>query len=396
MILKRMCLEGRFVEAFPYLDFIWLVAEAGEVFAFDAQRFIEERMGGQAEAAAAVFARNDRLILDDRRAARIERQSPGIRCFVGGGDVLVSKTDVETYSTIFAAGLAAKSVLDLRCYYRRAFVATESKIAQLRLFDRGELAHMGVGARGNGRLGQTKVHDGRCVQFRSRYGVVSAACGRDGGFYANGAAGGDDAWRADFRVFAPRSHATEFVGFNVANVTDGVGVEIYDTTRTGAGTAPEPQAASEGEEDGYIERVTQRSGGASDGLESTMRRSQAGGRSRFRRTFLTTTGLFAFDAANGTHNIKIATSKGLVADPHERTLRPAPGDVIGFTTSPLGVVAELDTSVHVLSGGRWTAIQREPVFSVRGYPSSKWYRQLLTLACAEHTDICFACEGDAA
>ena len=61
MILRRLSLEGRFVEAFLYYDFLWLIGEQGEVRAFDVLRFVTSKLGEGASLARGVFGRNDEL-----------------------------------------------------------------------------------------------------------------------------------------------------------------------------------------------------------------------------------------------------------------------------------------------------------------------------------------------
>ena len=392
MIVKRLRLEGRFVEAFPYLDHLWLVGEGGEIYAFDTSRFATERLATEADAAEAVFARNDRLGADTRRIDADSLPAHLVRFLTETGDVDVPESLVERYSTIFDVRLQARSVLDFRCYYRRAYVATEGGIVQLRLLDREAMRHIGLGARGNGRLRGERVHDGKCIQLRSRYGVVSAACGRDGGLYARGAASDERSWVADFRSFAPRSLATEFMGAGLANVPGSGNLEIYETTR-GEGAGSRSATSSSGSEDaeearGSIEGIGERSPDG-DALNAFLGAAQDRTGAPFKRLFLTTRGLFAFDAANNTRSFAVALESGLDTTPGGRNLAKAPGDVMGFSTSPCGILIETEAAVHVLNGGRWTTLLDEPVYGARGYPSSKWYRHLVTLVAEQHVDLCF-------
>ena len=388
MKLKRMTLRGRFVEAFLYYDFLWLVDAEGNVSAFDLLRFWEGRSGPEAVAGRCVFARNDELVQGQGNVARYDQQVVPVRAFLDAPDVTLEAGDVERNSIAFDARIDAGSVLDMRCYYGRAFVATERGISQFKLHDRQALLHMGVGTRGNGRLGGQVVHGGKCVQFRSRYGVVSASCGRDGAFYAKGASSDDPAWKSDFVKFAGWSKATEFVGTTVTNVGRGLELEFYETELHGR--ASDVVEGPDGQTDpGEITGI----GGLREATvqaNASIRDEQTRRSVSFTRTFLTSGSLFALDASNTLQRFSLVRGGELTVPAAKAPFSAAPDDVIGMTTCPMGIVAEMVGSVSFLRDGEWHTLKDEAVFSVRGYPASKWYRNLLTVVGEEAVDVVFA------
>ncbi|WP_342107774.1 hypothetical protein [Methylobacterium sp. SI9] len=389
MIVKRLRIEGNFVEAFLYFDYLWLVHASGEVAAFDIEAYLCAVTGDEFQAARTVFARNDLLDQPNFGNASVGQQNQSIQRFVQSDTLDVMARDVERYSILFDTRIQSKSILDMRCYYGRTYISTEKQILQFSAFGRSDLAHLKPGYKGNGRLGGATVHDSRCLQFRAQHGVVSAACGRDGGFYAAGANSADAAWKATFRRFASQSRATEFLSDTVANVKTGTDLELYSTRKTESSSNDDSSSVDEERADYIISELE-------EVIESS---SLTGGidliadlkKTSFKRLFLTRRGGFAQDDNLRIHSIRLVENNRL-SSPKAGAIFPATSsDVLSLTTCPMGIIAELDDAVVVLSGGRWSALYDQAIFSVRGYPTAKWYKNLITLVGEDRAEILFVC-----
>lgn len=221
MIIRRLSLPGNFVEAFLYFDFLWLVSPEGDIWAFDIKQFVEAKFSDPiiARQCTMAFARNDQI---SNPFANFDTNSVPY-------NVEVTRGELEQYSRVFDTRLDFRSILDMRCYYGRVFLATDNSVRQLTALSRSDLAHVSLGRRANGQMGGDVVHDARCVQFRCQFGIISAACANDGGFYAAGASSLDPSWRATFSRFTSHSLATEFVADRLTNIPDINGVEFYKT-----------------------------------------------------------------------------------------------------------------------------------------------------------------------
>lgn len=80
MILRRLQLPGKFVQAHRYLDTLWLMRMDGTVQALDLESHASERLNGSGSAAAKAFARNDRLVITDG-ALQLDAQAHDVRRF---------------------------------------------------------------------------------------------------------------------------------------------------------------------------------------------------------------------------------------------------------------------------------------------------------------------------
>lgn len=382
MITKRLSLPGSFVEGFLYFDFLWLISPEGDIWAFDILKFIHSRFSnaGVAHQCAMAFARNDQI------SNPFSNFNPDLIPEA----IEVTLDELELYSRIFDTRLDFRSILDMRCYYGRVFVATDNNIRQLTALSRSDLAHVALGRRANGQLGGEVVHDARCVQFRCQYGTISAACAYDGGYYAAGASSPDPSWRPQFKQFANHSLATEFVADRLTNVPEANDIEFFKTDyhRTELNVAADKEAQGEDFEQYEISRVQDYDAEISDRTKQVVNDNRLAG--KVSRIFLSKSALFAVDYNHVVRSIKLIDGEGFVQQPtRSKPFPAASGPILAMTSCAIGMVAELDEEVAVLAGGKWQTIFSEAVYSVRGYPSSKWYRNLTTAVGAEHTDLIF-------
>lgn len=390
MIVKKLRLHGSFVEAFLYFDFLWLIRASGEIVAFDIERFLSATVGSDFDPARVVFARNDLLTQPNYRDAAVSAQSVSVQAFLRSGAIDVDQQQIERFAIAFDTRLRARSILDMRCYYGRAYVATDSNVLQFTVFGRSDLKHLGSGTRGNGRLGGAVVHDARCLQFRTQFGVISAACGKDGGYYAVGANSSEATWKASFRRFASQSRATEFLSDTVTNVRTGSELEFYSTERRSAFEDLEQRVEEEEGVDVVIEEVGSQIDSTT--VNGEIERVAESRGKHFVRVFLTRSGVFAQDEDRQLHNFRLVEGNRLINPRPLRPFPPAPTDILSLTTCPMGVVAELDDSVVILNRGTWTNLYDSAIFSVRGYPASKWYKNLITVVGEDRAEVLFVCQ----
>lgn len=384
MIVRRLSLPGNFVESFLYFDFLWLVSSEGDIWAFDIKQFIEAKFFDPALArqCAMAFARND----------QISQPFSGFQPEYVPESIEVTQQELEQYSRIFDTRLDFSSVLDMRCYYGRVFLATDKDIRQLNALNRSDLGHVPLGRRANGQMGGDVVHDVRCVQFRCQYGVISAACAYDGGFYAAGANSPDSDWRANFKQFTNHSLATEFVADRLTNIPEPDDVSFFRTDYHSIDSENNfPADLQDNDLEKFeVTKIEEQdeefSARASQAILGT-NGSYAG---KVSRVFLSRSVLFAVGFDHVVRSIKIADKNGMIQNPRDsRPFPAARGPILAMTASAVGMVAELDDEVAVLADGRWHTIFEDAVYSVRGYPNSKWYRNLATAVGSERTDLIF-------
>ncbi len=408
MISPRIRLEGRFVEAFLYYDFLWLLTADGEIWAFDTTAYLTDKLGADAEQAIMAFARNDRLPRGTRDAVDPHFKSDLIRR-IGSQSLDLTIADVQSYSRIFKSGnAAAKSILDFRCYYGRGFVATDMDVFQLRMLGRSDLEHVHIGGRGNGALGGQKVADFRCRQFRTNFGMVSAAAGPDGAWYASGLLSDDSAWRAHFQKFAEKSTATEVMGGAMTNIAGPNEIAVFETDIHPLFPGPSlptvevarqqlaqrsslPLVEDERQQQ-EISKVVGLNQDVTTPLRQVMERTQSEEKIVFKRVFLSKSKVFAVDQRQRLHAITLVSKNLLQMPTFTSTFPAAPGSVLSITFTAGGkTVAELDDEVCIVDFYRktWDRIFEGEVYSVRGYPGSKWYQNLLTLVGDDRVELTF-------
>lgn len=394
MIEQKLRLPGRFVEAFLYFDFLWLLTEGGEIWAFDTTAYLTDKIKGDSEAAIMAFAHNDRLPRGDRGAVELAFRQRLARN-LGSQGLDLTEADVQRFSRVFKVGrAAAKSILDFRCYYGRGFVATDVNVLQLRMLGRSDLQHVHLGGRGNGALGGDKVADFRCRQLRTNLGLVSAAAGPDGAWYAPGALSDDPAWRAVFVKFADKSTATEVMGGAMTNVAAADDVSVFGTDIHPIQSRAQRISIDDDQERPAqeITKVLDGRPDVTDQLRGQLKHAQEGGELTFKRTFLSKSKLFAVDELDRIHTLSLVQKNQLGRPAFSSRFPAAPGRILSMTFTANGkTVAELDDEVCILDlyRGRWNTVFEGEVYSVRGYPGSRWYQNLLTCVGEDRVELNF-------
>ncbi len=382
-----MILPGRFVQAHPYFDTLWLVRMDGTLQAFDTERYVTATMNGSGSAAAKAFARNDRLVTDDG-IAQIREQTPDVAAFLRSDfDVEVSHKDLERFSYIFEREDMLEEAIDLKFYSGRAYASTDSGLAVFRALGREDLEAIPVG-RGGHKAAELDIWlDAMPLQIQARLGTISASCGEDGGWYWTGVNSSERGLRRQERKFADLSFASEFAGAGLANIEGPVQlsarpatkIAVDDRARAAKGEFPERQEivdiATEADPvaNARFDRM------ALDHESEDVRATQA---------FVTTRRAYIFYSDDTLSHFRISSGEGFAHDDTDKRASGGPGGrVLSMTTTAARVIAECRDDVRLLSSGAWQTIHDGPVFSVRGYPQSKWYRNIVTVVGEDRVEI---------
>jgi hypothetical protein len=380
--LKRLVLPGRFVEAYLYFDFLWLVSRDGVVRAFDIEAFCNGNLGGDAEAAVVLFADNQRFLREKRRLSELFVRVTNL---LNANSVIeASVSDTDQYSYIFSTDIRFRSVLDLRFYYGRGYIGTDSSIRQFVARGRDEMGADQPGRIAGQGLKDELVSDRPARQFRCRYGAVGAACGRAGGVVGTGAGTDDPAWRISFEQFANESFGIELSGDAIANVSRTNEIEFFFAARR-----PSRHIASNAARDDQMERLELVDVQGQGFEEQTSRlNSLVSSYGSESRVFLFQSTVWVITSAGELRRLKIVEEERLLPSPIERGRFLAPPErVISTSSTAEGIIAETDEHVFILNDRRWKEVFNEPVHSVRGYPSSRRYQNLVTAVARDRVEL---------
>lgn len=377
---KRLCLYGRFVEAYLYFDFLWLFSKDGTVRAFDIASFCAERLNGDGEAAAALFS--DNRLLD--QPFKIRTKASATELLEKGGAYEVSAKDVDRYSYIFENELKFRSLLDVRFYYGRAYVGTDTNIVQLFARDRADLQELKRGSSRQASLGGRSVSDLPARAFRCRFGAVGAACGRGGGLIGVGADTSDRDWTVKFKQFAETSFGLALNGHAVTNLASRNRIQFFKATLSEI-TTERPVSFDEPEED-WRRHIISVSDAAflpqAERVNAVTASEETSGIFLFNRT------LWRFDA-NGRQERSTFVNSNLEIDEINRgpARKGPPGRVLSMSSMQAGVLAETDDAVFLYSGRHWIPLVEEAVYSVRGYQNSKRYQRIATAVTRDRVEV---------
>ncbi len=391
MILKRLVVPGHFVEAHLYFDFLWLIDAGGSVRALDLATFIDARLNGEGAAAHRLFARNDQLVTD-RFSARASEQRPDVqRLLQSDKPITLSEKDVEEFSFHFGAEEDLEQPLDVRFYSGRAYVGAPGGLFQFMAPGRDDLSGSTRRGAASRPLRLKRVFDeGTPRQIQCRFGSVNFACGPEGGFVGLGALTADDGWEPKARKIVATSFFTEVNRAGIGHVGEAAELQLAGT-RMSSSLGPVPR-------DDQAERleVTDVEAKDDEAMDRAKRalRSNTGSDVTPERMYLTTAQALVVMSDGSLRMFAYAKdAEFLHTKAHITALKPPPGRILATTTTCGKIVAECDDDIFVLnrSSGRWTwqKIFGEPVYSVRGYPASKWYRQMLTIVAEGRTELVF-------
>lgn len=375
---KRLVLHGKFVEAYLYFDFLWLFANDGSIRAFDIAAFCAERLNGEGAAANALFSDN-RLLEDPTSQLRYKAE----RLLKAGGQYDVSSADVDQFSYIFEDELAFRSLLDVKFYYGRAYIGTDSSVVQLTAINQGDMRDQ-RGATARSGLDSRKLSDLPARAFHCRFGAVGAACGAAGGLIGFGADSDAHDWELKFDLFADRSYGVAINGRAVTNLSGRNKVQIYQATleprRTVRGTYSEELETDRQLRLTGISKTPLRE--PSDRVNMLAERNESTGLFLFNKT------IWQFDADGQSRRANLMGEDLELGTIDLTPLRKGPpGRVLSMSSMDAGVIAETDDAVFLQLFGRWTSLLEEPVHSVRGYQSSKRYQRVATAVVRDRVEI---------
>ncbi|MFY8093529.1 MAG: hypothetical protein ACOVN0_08615 [Niveispirillum sp.] len=390
MRVSRLTLDGEFIEAFLYYDFLWLLTRDGEAWAFDMTAYLNDEVASNDPDAVMAFTRNDQMPRDNRGYVDSQFKKKVSREF-GRDGLYVEKKIVHKYSRVFKAfDNDAKSVLDFRCYYGRGFIATESRVFSLQMLGRTDLNHMQLGGYGNGALQGSPMADFRCRQFRTNFGMITAAAGPDGAWYASGLLANNPKSEIKFKRFSEKSVATEVMAGQVANVISQNSLRFFETDIHPIQN--EDHCLEDEQQKQEIDNIESENTTYTDKVNGSLQAIENEKKTVFTKTFLSKSKIFASDNKNILHTISI-TENNMLKDPERTEPYPcAPGPILSLTFSAGGkAIVELDDRVCMWNSYKktWDDIFDGEVYSVRGYPGSRWYQNLVTLVGDDRVELSF-------
>lgn len=376
MIGKRLILQGSFVEAYLYFDFLWLFANDGSVRAFDVTGYCSERLNGEGAAAAALFS--DNRVLEGPQAPVADLAD---RILKAGGHYDVSAADVDRYSYIFENRLEFRSLLDVRFYYGRAYVGTDASIEQFNAYGLDALSEKrGVASRFN--LNKQKIAEKPARALHGRFGAIAAACGKAGGFIGYGADDASPGWRMHLKQFAEASYGVAINGAALTNLVGRDRTQVYQ-----AKLEPKPNTFEvDGEEYGKDRQLRLTSLSETPLATPTQQINQLTTADQTRGVFLFNQSVWRFDVDGKAQRANLSKDPQLSVEISPRKDGP-PGRVLSMSTMGAGVIAETDDAVYLQQFGKWIALLAEPVHSVRGYQSSKRYRRVATAVARNRVEV---------
>ncbi|MBF0678791.1 MAG: hypothetical protein IR164_07625 [Devosia sp.] len=386
---KSIVIEGNFVEAYLYFDHLWLISAHGETWAFDISLYLSESDPSTFEVARAVFANNDQLAPGQQFFSYDHLGQP-TRDYLDTGDLHITSAELEQYSVIFDTRISARSVMDMRCYYGRAFVATENQVIQLRVLNRADLDHVGRGFRANGQLGGWKVHEARCLQFRCGFGALNISCGDDGGLYSTGASSDDVNWRPAFKSFAGKSTASEYIAERLVSVGGDLKVDLFHSLMKARGSAsPEEMLGEEEKAEKELIGLERDQGDEVDAIYKSMDEIAGDKEWQPRRVFFSKSKIWLCGPKGQLASVNVAERSQWI-NPTASTRMPGlDSTVLRISTSGAGLLAELDESAVLYADRRWQTIFDGAVYSVRGYPQSKRYTKMITAVGEDRAQLTF-------
>ncbi|MGJ5020368.1 hypothetical protein [Bradyrhizobium oligotrophicum] len=377
--MKRLSLLGKYVEAYLYFDFLWLFSEDGTIRAFDLASFCTERLNGDGEAAIALFS-------DNRLLSQLgPTQNRARELLSEGGAYEVSSEDVDRYSYICEKELDFRSLLDVRFYYGRAYVGTDSNILQVSAMGRSDMQEFARGRSLSRPLERRIVSDRPARAFHCRFGAVGAACGLYGGLIGLGADAPDGRWTINFGQFAESSFGLTISGRAITNLAGRNRIQFYSTVSAEDRREKTEEHLDESVMDGNL-HLGDVAGIAfqseAEQLNSIMAADVTRG------VFLFNRSLWQFKL-NGPPTLARFMDSDLAA-PHVRVhpiRRGPPGRVLSMSSIEAGVLAETDDSVFLYQAGSWFPLVEEAVHAVRGYQTSKRYQRIATAVTRDRVDV---------
>ena len=385
MKIKKIIIQGEFLEAYLYFDFLWLIQRDGTVFAFDIEKFCKNELNGSGNAASHLFADNKRLtsshhMRNDGRELR---------------HLLASKSAIEVswdillkYSYVLPTAMKIKSVLDLKFYYGRAYLGLDSGITQFGVMGRDELSEVPLGKSAHNIISSELVSDMQGRQFQCRFGAVAVACGKSGGYIGVGAINEDYKWRVEFEQFAPESFGVELNGEAISNLLSNNRVEFYASTTNKAVTSP-----IERDEDLRLRlEITGAKEISHADLSENVNRIISI-KYPMARPFLFKSAVWlmtetSFVRLKFTEYDAVNHDDKFLNNPKEwPAAKNLPGRVLSTSSTELGIIAECDDDAYILHEKEWQKIISDSVYSIRGYPHSRRYKKVATAVALDRVEM---------
>lgn len=374
-----LSLHGRFVDAYLYFDFAWLVSRDGLVRAFDIERYCLEKLNGIGRSAANLFANNQDIA--------IAQLSENLTRLLDGETVIdVTEADVDDYSYIFQFGFDFKSIFDLKFYYGRAYLSTEKSIQQFTARGRRDLEVSLDGRTSRSKLSEKHVSDRASRQFQCRYGAVSAACGKNGGLLGLGASSDDPEWEIAFDEFTDQSFSIELNSNALSSLRTPTQVELFQAhSDRSLRQKVRSRSEDEGNRDGLELKGVDGRGFEHQAARIRDLINTTG--EGVRRVFLFKNTVWVETEGGKLRSVRTAKQDTLVDEPEVGPEFSSPARILSTANTKMGTVVEGDDQVFLRRSGRWNVLVDDQVYSVRGYLNSKRYQNVITAVRRRQVDL---------
>ncbi len=341
--------------------------------------FVEDRINGEANVAAALFANNQ--LLSQYQGSGGQEAPALTKLLSSDAPIEVAPQDVDGFSYIFQTKGACRSILDVRFYNGRAFIGADNGIQQFLALGRDDVQGSQIGRSASAGLSDHRVSELPARQIRGRLGTVAAACGPAGGVVGFGAGTEDRNWRISFKQFADRCYGIELNQYAVSCIADSTAVEFYGVSRHKAHQRPARGLQDDEQDSLDLTEVKGRDFEDQNARLNQLIASLPGAS----RTFLFKETLWVV-AEDGFYFVRLVQNHDIAVTRSVRMAKP-PARVLSASGSSAGMIVESDDEVFVLNNYQWHTLVSEPVYSVRGYPSSKRFQRLITAVTRDRVEL---------
>lgn len=380
-MIAKLLIPGDFDDAFAYMGRLICLTCERTVRSFNLEscaEALDEVFASSAPAATYLFARNDwfrsgpfRAILSNSTirqafAQNLERFAAEIS---GAGDIFAAETE-------FGLDISVESIVDLQLYASRMYLGTSQGLFDLEV-DWSDMRPLGP---------PRHRHDARCLSILPGYGAIHSSCGTEGLFSAFGELVG---WstvdrKHHLQQVAPASMRADWTHYDLVNYASNSEPTLFHT-----------EHGKQRLSDRQTRHVVFGIGRSSD-VHTVFDElaSHDVARDDVQYIFNSHNSFFinVFDGRFFSLGVKRGP-EGAVRITAGKEQAVLGGRVLAATANSLGLVIETDEKVMLLSGGEWKTLHEGPALSVRAFPASKRYRNMVTIVTEDGVWLCSGFDG---
>lgn len=369
MKFAHLLFRGDYEDAYVYMGWLSCVTADRTVETSNLEyigKQIDARLYHSAPIASYCFARNDWLNSEQFRA--ILKNDEIAAAFFRSIDLFPAPYEVQMREGIsfakYPIDIEANVILDLLFYNTRLYLGT----------DRG-LFHADVDWTDAEIHRRThKRHDAKCINLSARFGMINASCGQDGLFSSIDDFGVRTGTRGvQFSRTAAASVRSSWMGSLLANYASNSSVSVFRTER-------EKIDQSMAGERQIITGLDEHPRNLADYINATL--SQHGVQEQsIQYTFNSTTLVFVYtyDSQFFCFNVHDTEDGGINIE-FTKTQKAQGRRIVGAHPMSGGaVVIETDDRVFLLSKNSWFTLHPDAAISVRTFPRSKRFHNLVAI-----------------